>query len=65
VFLLAFWVSFATDSSKNPMDETGMKWPKYSGRNGSIVVFGDDEDDRASQVESVDVMNAVYPLAEC
>jgi hypothetical protein len=47
------------------MDKMGLKWPTYRGINGSIVVFGDDEDNRASQVESVDVMNAVYPLAEC
>jgi hypothetical protein len=40
----------------------GLVWPRYTGRNGSMVVFGNE---KASQVESVGKMNEVYPLEEC
>jgi carboxylesterase type B len=62
----SFWVSFATNALMAPVDSSGLTWPKYTGKNGSIIVFGDDADGgKAAQVESVDVMNDVFPLAEC
>jgi hypothetical protein len=58
----AFWTSFTTDSLKTPVDHTGLAWPKYTGRNGSIIVFGNET---ASQVKPVAVMDEVYPLDSC
>jgi hypothetical protein len=58
----AFWTSFTTDSLKAPVDHTGLAWPKYTGRNGSIIVFGNET---ASQVKPVAVMDEVYPLDSC
>lgn len=57
-----FWVSFAANSSMAPRDHTGLMWPKYTGRGGSIIEFGDGV---GSQVEPVTVMDEVYPLESC
>jgi len=58
----AFWVSFAVNSSIAPIDHTGLAWPEYTGREGSVVEFGNVI---GSQVESVSIMNEVYPLDSC
>jgi hypothetical protein len=62
MWCLAFWTAFTTDSQKAPVDHMGLGWPKYTGKNGSMVVFGEG---MASRVEGVEKMNEVYPLGEC
>jgi hypothetical protein len=47
------------------VDHTGLTWPKYTGRNGSMIVFGDERNEMASQVKPVIAMNEVYPLDTC
>jgi hypothetical protein len=60
--LLAFWTAFTTNSLKAPVDHVGLSWPKYTGKNGSIIVFGDDV---GSQVEGVGKIDEFYPLDSC
>jgi hypothetical protein len=59
---VAFWAAFTTDSNRAPVDHTGLMWPMYTGRNGSMVVFGDGV---GSQVKPLGAMEEVYPLEEC
>jgi hypothetical protein len=47
---------------KEPVDHKGLKWPRYTGRNGSMAVFGEGV---GSQIKAVGAMEEVYPLEEC
>ncbi|KAH7402066.1 Alpha/Beta hydrolase protein [Phaeosphaeria sp. MPI-PUGE-AT-0046c] len=66
----AFWLTLVSNSTLNPIDKlSGLTWPKYTGpKNGTIMVFGDDEGPGkavAAKLESVGVMEGIYPLSQC
>jgi hypothetical protein len=53
--LIAFWVTFATNSSADPQDHLGTIWPKYITAKGQIVVFGNSTGPSASYVTSAEL----------
>jgi hypothetical protein len=58
----AFWASFTADSSKSPVGSAGLMWPKYTGGNSSIVVFGDAV---GSQLQPATVLNDIVDFNSC
>lgn len=61
----AMWASFAANSMKAPVDHTGLTWPMFTGVNGTIVTFGDNEKNTSSAKAPASVLSAVYPVESC
>jgi hypothetical protein len=60
---IGFWASFAVDSSKSPVDNTGLAWPRYTGNASQIVVFGNETS--AKLEKGAVAMSSIYPMDDC
>ena len=55
---IAMWVAFAANSSAQPRDHLGHVWPKFTVKDGQIMVFGNATGSSASYVAPKAVSDA-------
>ena len=55
---IAMWVTFAANSSAQPRDHLGHVWPKFTVKDGQIMVFGNATGSSASYVAPKAVSDA-------